>query len=192
MTVNGRMTAKTQSAWQLRLTDLWWILAYPVYQIFGTIRHEGSHAIAASLEGAKVTKFVIYPQTDLGRFTWGYTEWQGGDPGWFTDAAPYLGDLIWFALFFFLLTRINWGDLHLVWLNLAIIGLLSPLVNSFSQWMIGIFGSKEADVAKWLAECPDFFVHAYFFLTCGAYVLAILAILWQLPQFIADRILPNS
>lgn len=182
------MTDTQQPVWKLRLTDLWWLLAYPLYQTFGTIRHEGSHALAAKLEGADVTNFVWYPQTETGRFTWGYTEWTGST-GWFTDAAPYLGDLIWFTGFFFIVTRIRWRN-HLVWLNLMIVGLLSPLVNSFSQWMAGIFGSDQTDVHKWLVADPDAIVHLYFLLTCTAYVIALLAILWRIPRPVADAILP--
>jgi hypothetical protein len=33
----------------LKKTDLLWLLAYPIYQIIGTIRHEGSHALAGLL-----------------------------------------------------------------------------------------------------------------------------------------------
>jgi len=29
----------------LQKRDLLWILAYPIYQIIGTIRHEGSHLL---------------------------------------------------------------------------------------------------------------------------------------------------
>jgi hypothetical protein len=185
------MTAQQKPEWQLGWWDLLWILAYPLYQVFGTARHELSHAAAASMEGADVTKIVLWPQTDLGRFTWGYTQWQGGNPGWFTDAAPYLCDLIWFAVFFFILTRISFGR-HWIWLNLMIIGLLSPLINSFSQWLIGIFGSDQADVAKWLDKDPDVLVHGYFLITLTAYVLALLAILWLIPRKVADAILPSS
>jgi hypothetical protein len=39
----------------LQKRDMLWILAYPIYQIIGTIRHEGSHALVALLEGARVT-----------------------------------------------------------------------------------------------------------------------------------------
>lgn len=189
MFVNGSMTDTQQPVWKLRRTDVWWLLGYPVYQTFGTIRHEGSHALAAKIEGADIKKFVIYPQTDLGRFTWGYTKWTAGVTGWFTDAAPYLGDLIWFVAFFFILTRIRWRN-HLVWLNLMIIGLISPLVNSFVGWMVGIFGSSDTDVAKWLTESPPALIHLYLLLTCAAYVLALVAILWRVPAVVADAILP--
>ena len=184
------MADDTESVGKLRWLDLLWILAYPVYQILGTIRHEGSHAIAATIEGAHVTNFVIYPQTDLGRFTWGYTEWNG-DTGWFTDAAPYLCDLLWFAGFFFLITRVAW-KIHPIWLNLVVLGLISPLVNSFSQWMAGIFGSKETDVAKWLAAGPDAVIHLYFFITVTTYVLGLLIVLWRVPKTFADAVLPAT
>lgn len=182
------MTDSDLPVWKLRLTDLWWLLAYPVYQIFGTIRHEGSHALMASFEGADVTKFVFWPQTDTGRFTWGYTQWTPGSAtGWATDAAPYFCDLLWFVGFFFLLTRAPIRN-HLIWLNLAIIGLLSPLVNSFVQWMAGIFGSNQTDVAKWLAAWPDGIVHFYFLVTVAAYVIGIVAVTLRVPS----QLLPES
>ena len=56
----------------MKRKDLLWGPAYPVYQIIGTIRHEGSHALAATAEGARVTNFVFWPSFDLGGFQWGY------------------------------------------------------------------------------------------------------------------------
>jgi hypothetical protein len=50
----------------MKRKDLLWALAYPVYQIIGTLRHEGSHALAAMAEGAKVTKSVFWPNFHLG------------------------------------------------------------------------------------------------------------------------------
>jgi hypothetical protein len=49
-------------ATKLRWADLWLLLAFPLYQTFGTIRHEGSHAPAARSKGADITEFVPYPQ----------------------------------------------------------------------------------------------------------------------------------
>jgi hypothetical protein len=182
------MTDTPLPVWKLRLTDLWWLLAYPVYQTFGTIRHEGSHALAAKLEGGDVQSFTPYPTTSAcNRFTWGCTHFTG--TGWFTDAAPYLNDLIWFVIFFFVLTRIAWRN-HAVWLNLMVIGLLSPLVNSFSNWMGGIFGSDQTDVAKWAAEDPAVLVHLYFVVTIAAYVVALVAILWRVPKPVVAAVLP--
>jgi hypothetical protein len=55
----------------MKRKDLLWILAYPAYQIIGTIRHEGSHALAAMAEGVEVKKFVFWPNVDLEHFSWG-------------------------------------------------------------------------------------------------------------------------
>ena len=33
--------------------DWIWLFAYPAYQIIGTIRHEGSHALAVVMEGGR-------------------------------------------------------------------------------------------------------------------------------------------
>jgi Peptidase M50B-like len=165
----------------MRWTDLWWLLAYPLYQTFGTIRHEGSHALAAKIEGANIEKFVIYPQTDLGRFTWGYTQWSPASAtGWFTDFAPYLCDLIWFVGFFFIVTRVNlrW---HALWLNVVIVGLISPLVNSAVQWIAGMI-NPAADVAKVLDVAPDGLIHLYFLLTLAAYVVGLVAVFFRVPR----------
>jgi hypothetical protein len=164
----------------MRWVDLWWLAGYPVYQSIGTIRHEGSHALVAKIEGANITKVVLWPNTDLGRFTWGYTQWDG-QTSWLTTAAPYFCDLIWFVGFFFLVTRVPIRN-HMLWLNLVIVGLISPLVNSFVQWMAGIFGSSQTDVAKWLADGPDGLIHLYFLLTIAAYVLGLVAVFWRVPR----------
>jgi hypothetical protein len=55
----------------MKRRDLLWSLAYPVYQIIGTIRHEGSNALAATAEGVEVKKFVFWPNVDLEHFSWG-------------------------------------------------------------------------------------------------------------------------
>jgi Peptidase M50B-like len=175
--------APTDSAgrpvWKLGWLDLLWVLAYPVYQTIGTIRHEGSHALAGWIEGADIKKFVPYPQHDLGRFTWGYTLWTGHTT-WFTDAAPYLCDLLWFAGFFVLITRVPIRN-HPLWLNLVVFGLISPLVNSGSQWIAG-FVSPESDVGKLRDSLPDALVQVYFVLTLAAYVVGLVAVFLRVPK----------
>jgi Peptidase M50B-like len=159
-------------ATKLRWADLWLLLAFPLYQTFGTIRHEGSHALAAKIKGADITEFVPYPQWDTGRFTWGYSN---RDPrrvdGFFTDFAPYLCDLLWFAGFFLLLTRIRWTRYHWLWINLVIVGLISPGANSFANWIAGVFLSDDADVERLLDEGPDVLIHGHFLITVAAYAL---------------------
>ena len=48
----------------LKREDLLWLLAYPLYQIIGTIRHEASHALLAWLlpEVDPVHKVTIIPR----------------------------------------------------------------------------------------------------------------------------------
>jgi hypothetical protein len=143
--------------------DLLWFLAYPVYQIIGTIRHEGSHALAAMAEGAKVTKFVFWPNFDLGRFQWGYVEWEGVRT-WFALAAPYFCDLLTFFVALLIIReakpRPRW-----LWLNILIIGMLSPLVNSVGNYFGGLAGRPNNDVVKLLSDLNPIAVHLYFALT---------------------------
>ena len=178
----------SEPVWKMEWRDLLWLLAYPIYQTFGTIRHEGSHALVAAMEGATIDKFVIYPQTDLGRFTWGYVQWTGSTDAW-VDAAPYLCDLLWFVGFFFIVTRLR-IPYHWLWLNIVVIGLISPLVNSLVQWFAGIFGSPQTDVAKWLNAAPDALVHLYFLVTLSAYVVGLIAVFVRVPKVILPEPTP--
>lgn len=151
---------------QLRRGDLLWLLAYPIYQLIGSLRHEASHAAAAILQGAAIEELVFWPtQTDAG-FRWGYVTWSG-DVSWFATAAPYLCDLATFVLFFVICTRVRFRR-HWVWVNLVAIGLISPLVNSAYNYVNGIRGV--GDVTRLLGTLPDQVVHAYFVITLLAYV----------------------
>ncbi len=157
----------------VRKRGLLWIIAYPIYQIIGTIRHEGSHAFAALLEGASVTEFVVWPSFTKYGFYWGYVRITGSTD-WVFLAAPYLADLLTGAVFFcvcmWVLIRTKW-----VWLNLVIVGLISPLANSlYNYW--GSAGSNN-DVGKLLETLPSKVVHGYFWLTLPVYVLGILFVL---------------
>ena len=115
---------------------LWWILAYPLYQIIGTIRHEWSHALFAVIEGAHIDQFVFLPRIKDGYFFWGYVHWTG-TVDWYATAAPYIIDLVTAVLFFLLLyywkPQRRW-----VALNIWIIGLLSPLANSLYNYIRGL------------------------------------------------------
>ena len=112
---------------RLRKVDLLWILAYPLYQLIGTFRHEASHALAAVLQGATIQRFVFWP-TGLGSdFRWGYVSWVGSTD-WVVTAAPYLCDLATFAIFFVVCTRLRMRR-RCVWVNVVAIGLVSPPVS---------------------------------------------------------------
>ena len=150
----------------MKRKDLLWILAYPVYQIIGTIRHEGSHALGAMAEGAKITKFVFWPNFDLGGFQWGYAGWDGTTT-WFTTAAPYFCDLITFFITLLIILEVKPGRRWL-WVNLLIIGVVSPLVNSAYNYIGGLRGSFN-DVGVLLWDLNPVAVHPYFAVTLVFY-----------------------
>jgi len=148
-----------------------WLFAYPAYQIIGTIRHEGAHALAVWLEGGRVTKFVFWPTWE-GRFYWGYLSWSGR-ADWLVSAAPYLADLATFAAFFLVCTRLRLRR-HRVWVNLYAIGLASPFVNSAYRYASSFF--RSGDLTPVMKAVPPAVVHAYFILSLAAYAAALASI----------------
>jgi hypothetical protein len=154
--------------------DVMWILAYPLYQSIGAFRHEASHALVAVLQGARIREFVFWPASTGSGFSWGYVSWTGSTD-WVATAAPYLGDLITFALFFGVCARVKLKR-HWVWVNLVVVGMISPLVNSAYNYLNGLRG--RGDVASLLRELPDPAVHSYFAITLLAYVAALAWTLW--------------
>ncbi|MDZ7845215.1 MAG: M50 family metallopeptidase [Anaerolineales bacterium] len=152
----------------MKKTDLLWILAYPLYQLVGTLRHEASHAAAALLEGARVTEFVFWPT----RGYWGYVRWEGSVSA-ATIGGPYLCDLLTFGVFFILCMTVRFKR-RWVWLNAAAVGIISPLVNSFYNYWGGLRGPN--DVGKLLERLPPMFVHLYFWLTMGMYLAGLVLV----------------
>lgn len=145
-----------------------WILAYPLYQLLGTLRHEASHALAALHEGARITKFVFWPTPGH----WGYVRWEGHVSAAAT-AAPYLCDFLTFGVFFsacmLVLFKKRW-----VWLNLIAIGIISPLVNSYYNYTGGLRGPN--DVGELLNMLPEGIVHGYFWLTISLYLVGLVVV----------------
>jgi len=150
--------------------DFLWALAYPVYQTIGTFRHEGSHALAAMAEGAKVTKFVFWPNFDLGKFTWGYAGWEGHTT-WFTIAAPYFCDLLVFLVAILIILEAK-PQRRWLWFNILIIGMLSPFINSAFNYFSGVAGSPN-DIGELLSDLNPIAVHLYFALTLLFYAWGI-------------------
>lgn len=151
----------------LRKTDFLWLLLWPLYQAIGTLRHEGSHALMALAQGARIQEFVFLPSIseDAG-LLWGYVSWEGSTT-WLTTAAPYLTDLLTYLVFFvicYCVVRIpRW-----LWLNLIIVGLISPLVDSLYNYQGG-FWRPASDVARLLDVLPPLAVHLYFVATLLLY-----------------------
>lgn len=146
----------------MKKKDLLWLLAYPVYQIIGTLRHEGSHALAAMAEGIEIGELVFWPNTNLGSFGWGYVFYYG-HPTWFATAAPYFCDLItvFIAL---LITLVAKPRPRWLWLNILIIGVLSPFINSVANYGNGVLRGR-GDVGELLGTLDPVAVHLYFALT---------------------------
>jgi hypothetical protein len=169
---------------RLRRADLIWLLAYPLYQILGTIRHEGSHALAVILTGEHVDRFVFWPSMLGGRFFWGYVI-ASGDDNWAVWAAPYLCDLATFATCFVVCSRVAFAR-HWAWVNVVVLGLISPLVNSAYEYIKGLRG--DGDVAGLAQIMPPMVVHAYFVLTLLIYCVGLAHVL-GLWSWIARRVM---
>lgn len=145
--------------------DLRWLLAFPVYAIIATIMHEGSHALAAIAEGARITKFEFWP-TSFPPVRFGYVGWHGSTT-WFTMAATYFCDLIIFLVALLIVLeakpRRRW-----LWLNILIIGMATPFLNSalnYGTWLAG----HQNDIGKLLRDLDPVAVHLYFVLTILLY-----------------------
>jgi hypothetical protein len=158
----------------MKKSDLLWVLAYPVYQILGTLRHEGAHALAIMAQGGTIDKFVFWP-TEGGY--WGYVSWSGaytspaGEVA--IDAAPYLVDALTFLVFFTvcMLVLFKWRWL---WINLIAIGIVSPLVNSAYNYNFGRSGAN--DVGDLLSQLSPIVVHTYFWMTLAAYLIGLILV----------------
>jgi len=161
----------------MRKRDFLWLLAYPLYQIVGTLRHEGAHALAALMAGGHITEFVFWPTFREGSgMYWGYVQWQGAH-SWSTLAAPYFADLVTFGIFFALCMGLRFKHRWL-WLNAVILGMLSPLINSAYNYFNH---SPNGDVVRLLAALPNWPVHAYFAVTLLLYAVGIYATLKYAP-----------
>ena len=145
----------------MKRKDLLWILAYPIYQTIGTIRHEGSHALAAMAEGAKVTEFVFWPSFFNERLYWGHVTWHGSTT-WFTMAAPYFCDLITFFVALLIILEAK-PERRCLWINILIIGVVSPFFNSAYNYVRGL-ASGRGDAAHLLSVLEPTAVHLYFIL----------------------------
>lgn len=159
----------------MKKTDLLWILAYPVYQIVGTLRHEASHALVILAQGGEILEFTFWP-TEGGY--WGYTRWQGASMSasgaTAIDAAPYLVDALTFLIFFAIcmLMIFKWRWL---WVNLIAFGIISPLVNSAYNYWVGVRTSRY-DVGDLMAAISPTIVHTYFWMTMAAYLIGLVLV----------------
>lgn len=136
--------------------------------IWTTSRHEGSHALAASLEGATIEEVRLLPgiHPELG-FYFGYVK-HSGDTSWLTDAAPFLSDAALILATIVLLTLPMSGRARFL---VVLFGLLSPLIDLAYNYQGG-FWRAGTDVNDLFAVLPDWIVHAFFVVAMAVAVMS--------------------
>lgn len=161
----------------MKKSDLWWLIALPLYQFIGTARHELAHAAMAGLQGATLTRIQLIPSIhpDHG-LLWGHVKWTGGAVDWLTTAAPYFGDILLAALCVPLCLRLQ-GLPRWLWLNLFILGTLSPLADVAYNYQ-KVFTRRDGDMNRLMAEFPPGLVHLAV-LSALAMLLAGSAVVWM-------------
>jgi hypothetical protein len=113
------------------------------------------------LQGAHITKFQALPSIVRGgRFFWGYVIYLGGHPTWLTTAAPYFCDLLTLPLFSWLALRDRRMP-HWLWVNVFVLGVLSPLANTLYNYQNAVIRHR-GDVFELMAGLPHWAVHAAF------------------------------
>lgn len=114
------------------LDILWHVLAYPIYQIIGTLRHEGCHAIVARSFGASILEFRFLPHRRDGRWYWGYVKYEGSDLDRdqieVVKKAPYVLDIA-LVLAWFLVDRLREFESFHWWAFATVMLLVSPVVD---------------------------------------------------------------
>jgi hypothetical protein len=152
----------------MKKSDLWWLLAWPVYQLIGTARHELSHAAVAAWQGARITQIQIFPSFRPQGFFWGYVTWTGGQTNALVTAAPYLCDLAVFLAFLPLCTLATRAPRWL-WINAFIIGIVSPLIDTAFNYS-KLFRCGAGDVNEFASRFPPVAIHWLFVATLVLYL----------------------
>ncbi|NSW53738.1 MAG: hypothetical protein HPY85_14650 [Anaerolineae bacterium] len=151
--------------------DSHWLYALPIYLLINSLRHQIANVIAVLLTGGRLTRFTLLPDfSPAGWLRFSNIQWVGGEE-WLILAAPYVADLITFVVFFLLLQR-KVVQKRWLFINLLILGLLSPVFNSAYDYFSTVFVAT--DVSRIISHMPyEELVHLYFVLTLSFYVMAI-------------------
>ncbi len=157
----------------MKRSDALWLLMLPVYMALDTLRHEASHALAGWLFGGNVLEISFLPSWNLGHFSFGYTVLTV-ELNWLIVGAPFIVDLIVFSLTFWLCLRHPQMPRGL-WVNLLILGMFLPALDSFQAW----WGSQERmnDVAQLIKMMSPALIHGCFLLAFRLYAIGII-IVW--------------
>ena len=113
------------------------LLLYPVYQIVGTLRHEGAHAIAAIISGFEIVQFRFWPSKVDGVFYWGFVRWRARMPYEFgypprasrhVFLAPYYVDLVFIVAGAVVLAAVEISEPHVYMVALVSL-IISPIMD---------------------------------------------------------------
>lgn len=169
----------------LKEEDLTWLAASPLYVVISATRHEGAHALVIWLLGGEVIHLVVWPSVnnELGHFAFGYVIWSGA-VHWLVSAAPYIGDLLTFTIFSWLIWRFRLK--RWVFINFWIIGIVSPLANSLFNYHGGVLWGGN-DIGRLLEELPALMVHIYFVFTLLLYIVGMVLSLYFSPTARAEH-----
>lgn len=138
--------------------------------LWTTARHEGSHALAAWLEGAEISEVRLLPgvNPELG-FYFGYVV-HSGETTWLTAAAPFLADAVVLLCAGLLIRWLAVGPRGRF--AFVMLGLVSPLADLVYNYQGGLW-REGTDVRDLFLALPDAPVHGFFLLaiTTGALLL---------------------
>ncbi len=154
----------------MRKRDLLWILALPVYYWINFFRHEMSHAVSAFLEGAQGVAVSLLPDV-FGKsgLPWGEALLPG-QATWITSFMPYLGDLLTYLIFFYICMAVSFQR-RWIWINLVVIGLVTPLLNSGVNYIL-----VSADIRNLMQVFSPLSVDLYFVATIAFYITGLVLV----------------
>jgi hypothetical protein len=134
-------------------------------------RHEGSHALMASLEGADIQELRLLPgiHKDAG-FYFGYVEYSE-DTSWLTEAASFFSD---FLLLLITSLILLWKPGIKYFKEILLLGFISPIIDLIYNYQGGLW-RPGTDVYDLLTLLPRAVVHFSYILTI---VIAILLLLF--------------
>jgi hypothetical protein len=136
-------------------SDLWpHLLAYPIYQVLSTIRHELAHALAAVLSGWEVTEIGIFPSKRNDKWYWGYCSWSHPTdprrrPNVHMSLAPYYVNAAVLCAGAGLVMHLHSRFPPHAWIAFIILFIISPVVDTLYnllKWKIKGCGDFQSAV----------------------------------------------
>jgi hypothetical protein len=171
-----------------RPSDFLWAFAAPVYYLLYAVRHEGSHALAAILVGARIREFhinlfgAIDGTRSAGHVLVERTKWDT-----FVLAAPYIGDLAVALLCAGFSAQISRriSNRHL-WLNLVFLTAGLSFLDSLTNFCGYLFFHR-GDLNLISSTVSPFYIYMYFCITIISYVLVTMYLVLKLESVSTSR-----